>query len=417
MRVLHVIPSVGPLRGGPSVVVRQLARSLVKAGIETHVATTNDNADGLLDVPLNVPVGDDGVTYWYFPRQIGFYTVSWPLAAWLRDNVARFDVVHIHALFSFASLLAAFWARRRGVPYIVRPLGTLNTWGMTNRRPWLKQWSFRLLESRVTAHATLMHYTSEDERRQASSLGITTTAAIIPNAVADPEAEPAVRGAFRRKLGRLGGQDRRIVLFLSRLDEKKGLDLLLAAFVQIRQQVPGALLVIAGDGAADYVAHIKADALALGLGEDEVYWAGFLAGDEKRAAFADADVFVLPSYSENFGVSVAEAMASGLPVVVSDQTAIHHDVSLSSAGRVVRCDASEVAHAVHSILIAPQAAAAMGCAGAALVQRTYSLAAVTQQVREAYDFAIEHATRRTAKTRLGAISGQAVVRQATEKQV
>src|SRR4051794_20678708 len=106
--------------------VRDLARGLFRQGIETHVVTTNDNGPRTLSVKCGVPVVQEGVTYWYFPRQLAFYTVSWPLAAWLSRHVAEFDIVHIHALFSFSTLSAAFCANRRRVPYIVRPLGTLS---------------------------------------------------------------------------------------------------------------------------------------------------------------------------------------------------------------------------------------------------------------------------------------------------
>src|SRR5206468_5114699 len=122
-KVLHVIPSVGPLRGGPSAMVRNLAHSLVQHGIETHVATTDDNGPESLHVPHGVRVIQEGVSYWFFPRQTDFYTVSWPLVSWLSRHVREFDVVHIHALFSFAALPAAYCASRDGVPYIVRPLG------------------------------------------------------------------------------------------------------------------------------------------------------------------------------------------------------------------------------------------------------------------------------------------------------
>src|SRR5437879_700359 len=153
--------------------VRRLAGSLARAGIETHVATTDDNGPETLQVRCGVPVVQDGATYWYFRRQTRFYTFSWPLGAWLARHVADFDAVHIHALFSFATLPAAYWARRRGVPYIVRPLGTLNEWGMRNRRPWLKRLSFRLIESRILKHAALVHYTSDQERLEAETLHVT----------------------------------------------------------------------------------------------------------------------------------------------------------------------------------------------------------------------------------------------------
>src|SRR5437762_2322947 len=129
-KVLHVIPSVGPLRGGPSEVIRTMVRGLAETGLEVHVATTDDNGRGRLDVPLGVPVPEDGATYWYFSRQTRFYNFSWPVSRWLAGHVQQYDLVHIHALFSYTTLPAAVYSRRLGVPYIIRPLGTLNRWGM-----------------------------------------------------------------------------------------------------------------------------------------------------------------------------------------------------------------------------------------------------------------------------------------------
>jgi glycosyltransferase involved in cell wall biosynthesis len=289
-RALHVIPSVGALRGGPSTMVRNLARDLCRQGIETHVVTTDDNGAGKLSVECGVPLVEEGVTYWYFRRQAKFYTFSWPLGAWLARHIPEYDIVHIHALFSFATLPAAFWARRHGVPYIVRPLGTLNDWGMKNRRPWLKRLSFRAIESRVLKHAARIHYTSDQERLEAEALEVTTPAAVIPNAVPDCSSGPY--GDFRTRYPQL--RDRRIVLFLSRLDPKKGLDLLLDAFARVRARVPDASLVLAGSGEEAFVASLRARAASLGISSD-VVWPGFLVDGEKREAFADADVFVLPS--------------------------------------------------------------------------------------------------------------------------
>src|SRR5438876_3675068 len=112
MKVLHVIPSVGPLRGGPSEILRTMTSGLATAGITVEVATTDDNGRGRLNVPVTEAIFDGGVTYRYFPRQARFYTFSWPLTVWLARHVREFDLVHIHALFSYAPLAAAYWAKR-----------------------------------------------------------------------------------------------------------------------------------------------------------------------------------------------------------------------------------------------------------------------------------------------------------------
>jgi len=361
--------------------VRGLAESLSREGVETHVATTNDNGPELLDVPCGVPVVQGNVTFWYSPRQTRCYTVSWPLASWLADYVSEFDVVHIHALFSFSTLPAAFWAHRRRVPYIVRPLGTLSNWGMKNRRPWLKGISFRFIESLVLKHAALVHYTSDQEYLEAAALRVTTAPAIIPNALPDRSNE-AVPGDFRVRYPELRG--RRVVLFLSRLDRKKGLDLLLPAFAALRQQMPDVSLVVAGNGEPDFVDGLKSTAESLGIAAD-VLWPGFLSGDEKHAAFADADLFVLPSYSENFGIAAVEAMGAGLPVIVSDQVAIHREISQARAGMTVGCDISQIAAAMARLLKDSALRRSFAEDGRLLVRQQYSSNAVTRRLIGVYN--------------------------------
>src|SRR6476619_6849338 len=142
MRVLHVIPSLSAKDGGPSVALPLIARGLERGGIAVDVATTIGTEEGELANKTG-PVIRDGVNYFYFRRQSEFYKVSLPLSGWLSKHIRDYDVVHIHALFSYASYAAARLATQNGVPYIVRPLGVLNRWGMQNRRRLFKQLSFR----------------------------------------------------------------------------------------------------------------------------------------------------------------------------------------------------------------------------------------------------------------------------------
>jgi glycosyltransferase involved in cell wall biosynthesis len=386
-KVLHVIPSIAAVHGGPSIMLEQMARGLSRTGIEIHIATTNDdggNGAARLEVPCGVPILRDGITYWYFSRQTNFYKYSRPLSHWLAQHVADYQVIHIHALFSHAALAAAYWAHRRHVPYVVRPLGTLNRWGMENRRPWLKQLSFRLIESRILQNAAFVHYTSEQERAEAALLNVSARAEIIPNPVPQLDGANPV-GRFRTAHPEL--RDREIILFLSRFDKKKGLDLLLPAFAQVRDRFPSTALVLAGSGNTDFVNELHARANALGIAAD-VFWPGFLKGEEKRAAFADADVFVLPSWSENFGIAVVEAMAAGCAVAVSDQVAIHTDIAAANAGLVVRCDVKELAEGLCLMLADRPARAVMGFNGKCLTQTHYSIETVTSKLVAAYNAAL-----------------------------
>jgi len=353
--------------------MRTTARALSKAGWEVHVATTDDNGPERLKVPLGLPQQEDGATFWYFPRQTRFYNFSWPLTWWLMKHLREFDLVHIHALFSYAALPAAVLARRAGVPYIVRPLGTLNRWGMQNRRRWLKRLSLRLIESRIMAGAAGIHYTCEQELVEASELGISGNSLIIPNAVDLPACGHAPRTPNSHKA----------ILFLSRFDRKKGLDLLFEAFAEVRRRGLNALLVLAGSGDPDLVAQLKQDAERLGI-TSNVVWAGFLTGDDKWAAFGDADVFVLPSYSENFGIALVEALASGCPAVVSDQVGIHREISRAGAGLVTPCHAEDLAKALLDVLSDPELRQRMSENGVRLARQQFSLDAVSRKLAETY---------------------------------
>jgi len=179
-------------------------------------------------------------------------------------------------------------------------------------------------------------------------------------------------------------EGRRIVLFLSRFDRKKGLDLLLNAFVAVRHSHPDAVLVLAGDGDPALTAELRAQTNSLGIAAD-VLWTGFLHSDEKWAAMADADLFVLPSYSENFGIAAIEAMAAGLPVVITDQVGIHRDGARAQAGVVVRCDAAELSSALIGVLQNQPLRKEMGRKGQWLVETQYSVESITRQLIAVYN--------------------------------
>jgi glycosyltransferase involved in cell wall biosynthesis len=174
-----------------------------------------------------------------------------------------------------------------------------------------------------------------------------------------------------------------VLLFLSRIDRKKGLDLLLAAFAHVREKHAEATLVVAGDGDPAFIATLKRQSQRLGL-DASILWAGFLQGPDKLAALADADIFVLPSYSENFGVAVVESMAAGLPVIVSDQVGIHREIATAEAGLVVPCSAEALALALETMIADPSLRAAMG-AKAMELSRKFSTEIIARQLSEIYE--------------------------------
>ena len=386
LRVLHVIPSLSPSHGGPTVALPLLARALALTGVRVSVATTDDDGPG---AHLPIPLGEPGVrkkeaTYYYFRKQTDFYRFSWSLSRWLSAHIRDFDLVHIHALFAYPSTAAAGLARWQKIPYVVRPLGVLNRWGMENRRRRLKHWSMRFLEEPILRGAARIHYTSEQEQRQACDAGAGSfPSAIIPLGIdTDVYRDLPPPAVFATRFPVTIGRD--VVLFLSRLDAKKGLDLLLPAFAEVNRQAPNSLLVIAGDGAPAYVAGLRAQAAKLGLGENKVLWTGFLGGAEKAAALGAADIFVLPSYSENFGIAAAEALAAGLPSVLSDQVAIAEDAYAADAAVVVPCQVPALAAALARLLSEPETRARLGVNARQLVSQKFSLEVTGRHLVQLY---------------------------------
>ena len=325
--------------------MRSIGSALARAGVEVHVATLED--DDEKDRPpgrLGTPHQVDGVTYWYFKRSTRFYQTSLRLTQWLRLNTAQFDLVHIHSVFNYPAAIAGYWARRYHIPYVVRPLGVLNHWGMENRRPRFKRISLALVEKPLFFGAAAVQFTSEQELAEAAAVGVCERAVIVPN--------PVETVRIRRTRS---SRDRKVILFLSRLNPKKGIDLLLKAYQLVLKEIPQAELVVAGSGAEVYVAALKQLTTRLGISE-KVSWPGHLEGAEKQAAYQDADLFVLPSHSENFGVAAVEAMSAGIPTIISDHVGVAAEAAAARAAVTVPLDEKELANAILGILADPERA-------------------------------------------------------------
>jgi glycosyltransferase involved in cell wall biosynthesis len=382
MKVLHVIPSLGPLRGGPSFSVPAMVRGLARAGIEVHIATTDDNGPGHLDVPLGKPVVQDGVTHWYFRRQVQLYAVSLPLTSWLIRHVRNYDLVHIHALFSYATLPATLCAILNHKPYIIRPLGTLNRWGRQQRRPRLKKLSFHMLERHILARANAVHFTSEQEHNQAKELNIPMKPVIVPLGITPiPVDELPAPGMFRTRYPHFAGKT--LLMFLGRLDRIKGLELLLPAFAHVRESRPDVALILAGKGAQEYEDYLKTMVRSLGI-EQDVAFPGFLSGEQKQAALVDSDMFILPSSFESFSIATIEAMDAGLPVIISDQVGIAHEVGRAGAGIVVPCNQERLADAIMQLVTDSSEQQRLAANGRKLVQEHFSLDATTRALVDVY---------------------------------
>lgn len=366
MKVLHVIPSVSAVHGGPSRAINDIERALAARGIEVTTVTTNDDGDAhTLPVTCGVPVATPWATRWYFPRSTVFFKVSIQLGRWLRDNIAAFDVVHAHALFSFAPVMSAVLARRTGIPYVLRPLGVLAPYGMTRHHPLLKKLSFALVERRLIKSASAVHFTSPTEQAEAEALGLKCNGVLIPLGIdLGASAQSAVA---RRKQGNTF-----TLLFLSRIDRKKNIEGLLQALSIVLSKKPNVTLNIAGTGDPRYIEALQSLARHLAI-DHHVSWLGYVESDRKADALAAASAFVLPSYSENFGIAVVEALAAGLPCVVSRGVAISDQIEKAGAGTVVGTAAGDIAAGIEKMSGNERAMTAMSVAARALAASAFSI--------------------------------------------
>lgn len=373
LRVLHVIPSLAAEDGGPSRAMLEIERGLAASGIEVTTLTTVARSDGPLPPP------PERVRRIYLRRRAALYKTAPGLVPLLPSLLRRHDVVHVHALFSFAPNVAALQARAFRVPYVVRPLGTLARYGLAARRPALKRLSLACLEGPLLRGAAAVHFTSAAERAEAEELGIPMRGVVIPLGLPSPELQ-AVAPDPAVTLPDLGG--RTALLFLSRLDPKKNLEALLDALAGSDAFAESGLLLVAGDGPPDYVARLKARAAPLG---DRIVWLGHVEGAGKAALLAAADLFVLPSHSENFGIAAAEALAAGLPCLLGQGVALASEVVEAGAGLAVAPDPASLRGALEDLIRSVPLRAEMGRRARALAAERYGAAAMTRRLVDLYE--------------------------------
>jgi len=343
LRILHVVPSYLPAvrYGGPIHSVHGLCKALVSLGHRVEVFTTNVDGDGVSDVPVGQPVLLDGVSVTYFnsswPRRL-FHSKA--LRKALENRVEDFDIVHLHSVFLLPTLYAARAARRAGVPYVLAPRGMLSDELIRRKNRWIKTAWIRLFEKKTIECAAGLHLTAALEGKQLSNSWFNVPPLFfVPNGI-DFDAIPS-----DLELSKWDTQRKDYVLFLSRINWKKGIERLLKAW----KLVPGVNLVIAGNDEESYLPELKRIARAEGIAH-RVEFIGPVAGKQKWALLKHAALFVLPSYSENFGIAVLEAMASGCPVVVTPEVGLSSVVSREACGRVVDGDPEQLGHSIAALL-------------------------------------------------------------------
>ncbi len=382
MKILHVIPSISPSLGGPTQVVLNLVKALRDSGVDAEIVTTNHNGSTPLDVPLYKKVEYEQIPIWflpYFSPPMKEFIFSTALTQWLWQNIRNYDIIDNHYLFSYAPTCAAALARWHNIPYTVRIQGQLTPWALTQGKL-KKQLYSKLIERHNLNNAAAIHCTSTMEAEDVRRFGITTPNVILPLGVEQFREIPQAKS----KLHSLYGirEQTPVVLFLSRLRHNKRPDLLIRSLSRIAAFKTDFHLILAGDGEPEYINYLEKLVTSLNL--NRVSFAGFVTGDIKHILLQGADLFVLPSLSENFGIAVAEAMAAGLPVIVTKAVQIASEIIANKAGIAVTGDIDSLVESISQLLASPQLRQELGQNGKNWAQNRFVWNAIASNLASTY---------------------------------
>lgn len=348
MKILHIIPSIATVRGGPTPATLELVRSLLRLGIDAEIVTTNDNGDELLDVQLNQRSEFEGIPVWFFSKAffdpIKEFCFSSSLTKWLWKNINKYDLVHVHAVFSYPCTVAMTIARIKKIPYIVRPNGLLCTWSLQQSS--LKKKIYMALIERANINCSdAIEFTSSLEQREVSCLALKAESFIVPYGIS---ISPIISDA-RTRLRKLIQVDPNepIILFLSRIHPKKGLEYLIPALGKLIDRP--FTFILAGSGSEDYEVQIN-NLLSKHNLHKRTYLPGFVEGEAKELLLQGSDIFALTSYSESFGLAVLEGIASGLSIIVTPTIPLSTVIEQHQLGHVTDLKTDDIIAALETSL-------------------------------------------------------------------
>lgn len=390
MKILHVIPSVASIRGGPSQAVLETVRALRNLNVEAEIITTNDNAKDLLDVPLYNFIEYEQVPIQFFPRfsprinSIREFAFSGQLTIWLWHNISQYDLLHVHAIFSYTSTLAMAIARLKGMPYIIRPLGQLSQWSL-QQGAYKKQIYLNLIERANLKHSWAIHLMSQQEQQEVSSLSLEAPSFVLPHGLSIPPSIPNARCRLRQLLNL--PNDEPIILFLSRLHPKKGLDYLIPALGKLTHH--RFTFVLAGSGDKEYEAEIESLLCANSI-RDRTHLTGFVTGEMKNLLLQGSDLFTLTSHAENFGIAVLEALAVGLPVLITPGVALADLVQEYQLGYVTQLDILTIASAIEHFFNHIPEVKYVGDRAREIIRKHYTWEGITKDLITIYADIIQH---------------------------
>ncbi len=390
MKVLHVIPSVGPVRGGTSVAALELVQALRSQNVDAEIATTNDNGDRCLDVPLHQLTDYKGTPVRFFQKHlssvnaISEFIFSWEFSKWLWNNIDTYDLVEIHSFFSYVCTFTGLISRHKNKPYIINPHGHFLPWVISQKA--LKKKIYMILaEGKNLNRANAIHCSTHQEALDVKHYGIRASPFVVPYGVDLSPNLPSPKDCLQEKYG--VPVTTPVILFLSRLHPKKRLDFLLNVLESLKDKTPFHLMV-GGSGDQDYEHTLINQVSRLGLG-DRVTFAGFVGGVAKDLLLQSADIFALPTYGENFGISTVEAMAAKVAVVTTPALQLAPEIEEAGAGIIVPGERQPWINALETLLRSPEQRRTMGQRGERLARSQYDWNVVGRQLADVYQAVLD----------------------------
>ena len=358
MRIIHYIPSIDRTSGGTTEYIRLLVEKLGLQS-EIHVVTHHS---------LN-PVEMEHCYVHYVHKNIfGAMKQEWMALL----NEVKLDIVHVHGCWEPQCVWVQKWSQAKGYKVILTPHGMLEPW-IVKRNYWIKKFpALMLYQKKAICKADYIHATAESEKENLLKLGYNDKIKVIPNAVNVDSIR--MKDSWKRT---------KTILFLSRIHEKKGLNFLIEAASILKKELDGYQIVIAGEGDASYIETLKQMVLQANV-QDIITFAGGVYGKEKWNLFRKADVFVLPTYSENFGIAIAEALGSGTPVITTKGTP-WSDLLKYDCGWYTEIGTLPIVKALKSFLqLDEKALESKGRNGRRLIEEKYSTQSMADEMMKLY---------------------------------
>lgn len=381
MKILIVTPYLGVAYGGTAKVVPEIALELSRLHNRVDIITTNANSKEKINVSLNTWVTQENYQIKYFDCwHKNDFVLSFPLIKWLNSHVSYYDIIHTNTIFSPLVTLVQLICRWQRKPYVVTPHGMLEPWALSHKA-WKKQMYYALAEKVALQKASAIQVLASSEGNCLHNMQITTPLVTAPNGIHKQEfANLPSAELFYQNFP--STRDKTLILFLGRIDPKKGLDLLAPAFARSRALFPQAHLAIAGPDNIGFTPTVQSYFAKVGCLE-AVTFTGMLAGSLKYAALAAATLYIAPSYSEGFSMSVLEGMASGLPCIITTKCNFP-EAGVAQAAHIVNIDANEVANALIECLSNPQQAKEMGDRAREFIFANYTWEQSAQKLSAGY---------------------------------